>query len=1356
MDTKNKNQIQKDTQKNLPYFNPAPELQALNNSNIYLMRYFPKLKMIVLTEQFCTKFHLQPVYYDMPESFSKAFANIGEQEKFEQTFRDINAGMPSVSVDFRGKNEMTWYRITTTTIEWDNNQKPELCTCVIEDRTEENLIREELDNILSSISCGILQYRQLDNTLLRANKAALNILGYDTPEELSADRENGIVRNVLPEDRSHIKELIDSLKYPGELKTVEYRVQHKNSEQIRYCFGTIQVYDDIHGERIVQRTLMDITDRKQKEDMQHTNNKLLQQLDTIMNGISGGFEIMQDDADFTYLSLNESVAALQGYSVSELLKVCNGNSLENIYPDDRDYVIKELRNVACDGRSYTIKYRLRHKNGTLIWVSKTGKKIIDNDGTTLHYCLVQDITESLKRMEELNHLLTMQRHMITSLSCGVFAYTLPEREILVQNNEAKRIFHYKDNDSKSLIDTMFDYISPKDLTELHNAIVHLKNTGDCCTYRLHPQMENGRRLTVECFTKLLAFDDGKQFILSVLSDITKAERQTRELNELNIKQTQLLAKIHRERQQYRDALVSGSEYSYRFDVMDGIIRSDFDDSTRRGLMEQLNLTSPVNFDEMMQRWVDLIKPEFLTPKEQNPLTTAQLQECYERGLKHIVTEYYNKNENKYYRRIFLLSMDEDTQHLWAIAIVNDITNIIREETRKRNELIMINRDLRNQISISKAFSSIYFASWEINLENRLLTGISLPKWAKNFERISNSDLPNTIEMMITSFVKEEARDSVRKFVCIDDMAKRLKNKNILICEYQGSHYGWFNACLIPFMWDDNGNILRVILALREISAEKRMELRAKQALEEAYENANRANAAKTDFLSSVSHDIRTPMNGIIGMTAIASSHLDDRERVADCLNKISLSSRHLLGLINEVLDMNKLESGKMDLNVEKFNLCELIDTLLVMTKPQLESKKHQLSINIHDLEHEKVIGDSSRIQQVFVNLLGNSIKYTPDGGFIRLSLSEKTTNNPKIGCFEFIVEDNGIGMSEEFQKHLFEPFSRADDMRIQKIQGTGLGMAISRNIVRMMNGDIKVESKLSKGSRFIVTIYLELQENDNDTTINILTNQPVLVVDNDRITCENACTMLEKLHMKSEWTLTCKDAIQKAASRHKEGNDYFAILLDQKIPDIDDMQAVETLRKTIGEKVLIIIMSAYDWSDIEQKAKSAGANAFISKPLFKSRLSHLFGTLLDDGLTNLNNSGMNTLAEKNFKGKRALLTEDNELNAEIATELLGITGLELDYARNGKEAVNLVAGHPQDYYDIIFMDIQMPIMNGYEAAKAIRSLPGAYEKRVPIIAMTANAFAEDVQSAKNAGMNGHIAKPLNITQLIKTLEHWLL
>lgn len=590
----------------------------------------------------------------------------------------------------------------------------------------------------------------------------------------------------------------------------------------------------------------------------------------------------------------------------------------------------------------------------------------------------------------------------------------------------------------------------------------------------------------------------------------------------------------------------------------------------------------------------------------------------------------------------------------------------------------------------------------------------------------------------------------------ENIRSRLKNpEDIYRFEYCTLDETQFKSIAIsPLSWTNgsDAHVEAVLFMAQDTTAEKLVEIQSRKVLREAYEAAERASRAKTEFLSNMSHDIRTPMNAIIGMTAIAGANIDNQDRVVDCLGKITQSSRHLLSLINEVLDMSRIESGKIALVEEEFNLSELCDNLISMTKAQTDLHHHRFHVHINKIEHEDVCGDSMRIQQLVTNVLSNAVKYTPDGGRIEFSLREVSTSSKGIGCYEFTVQDNGMGMSKEFQKVMFEPFTRADDKRTSKIQGTGLGMTIARNFARMMNGDIRVESELGKGSKFTITIFLK-QQNKEIEAIDELIDLPVLVVDDDRSCCETTVELLNEIGIDGEWVTSGEEAVAKTVERYERDENYFAIIIDWKMPGMDGIETTRQIRKKVGNDVTIIILSAYDYAEIEQEAREAGVDEFIAKPLFRSRLTATLKNIIQGKPSAAARHYLEDISNSDYSGKRILLVEDNDLNREIAEEILGMTGAEVETAENGKEAVRMIASVNKDYYDLVFMDIQMPVMNGYEATAAIRSQKAG--KNIPIVAMTANAFAEDIMLSKNAGMNEHIAKPLDMTRLRDVMRRWL-
>ena len=411
-------------------------------------------------------------------------------------------------------------------------------------------------------------------------------------------------------------------------------------------------------------------------------------------------------------------------------------------------------------------------------------------------------------------------------------------------------------------------------------------------------------------------------------------------------------------------------------------------------------------------------------------------------------------------------------------------------------------------------------------------------------------------------------------------------------------------------------------------------------------------------------------------------------------------------------------------------------------------------MHLQSIEHEDVCGDSLRIQQVITNILSNAIKYTPDGGRIVFSIAERPTQSRGLGCYEFTVEDNGIGMTPEFQQVLFEPFTRADDKRTTRIQGTGLGMAIAQNIVTVMNGRIDVESTLGRGSRFTVTIFLKLQDTGNEE-LKELVDLPVLVVDDDPVCCESTVGILKEIGLDGESVTTGKEAVERTVARHEKQEDYFAVIVDWKMPGMDGIETARQIRQKVGDEVPIVVLTAYDYSSIEEEAREAGVNEFITKPLFRSRLTTALRNIAAGRSAHPEEDSLSNLRNCSYAGHRILLVEDNDLNREIACEIIGMTGAAVETAENGRAAVEKFMKAPQGYYDLIFMDIQMPVMNGYEAAAAIRSMKEHGGLAVPIVAMTANAFAEDVLLAKNAGMNEHVAKPLDLGRLHEVLQRWL-
>ena len=519
-------------------------------------------------------------------------------------------------------------------------------------------------------------------------------------------------------------------------------------------------------------------------------------------------------------------------------------------------------------------------------------------------------------------------------------------------------------------------------------------------------------------------------------------------------------------------------------------------------------------------------------------------------------------------------------------------------------------------------------------------------------------------------------------------------------------------------------------------------LRAEAAARKAAESANRS---KSQFLSNMSHDIRTPMNAIIGMTKIAQDHIEEREKVTDCLKKINLSGQLLVGLINDILDMSKIESGKMVLNKDTASLVELMQNLVNITQPAVLQKMQVFNIRLHNIQHENLIFDSLRLNQVMINLLGNAVKFTPEGGSISLDVTEEPAAEEGAVHLTLKVADSGIGISPEFQKNLFTSFTRERDSKIDKIEGSGLGLAITKMIVTMMEGSISVESELGKGSIFTVEMDLPIADASEEMT---LPEIHVLVADDDADTCRSAADYLRELGARADVAFGGLEAVKKADAALKTGDDYQIIFLDWRMSDLEGTDTAREIRSIVGEEVPILIISAYDWSGIEKDADEAGINGFIQKPFFKSTIYHN----IQKYYLHCNQGQPVAASEQNvLLGKNILLVDDNAINLEIAEEILSDTGAVVDTARDGREAVERFACSPSGYYAMILMDIQMPVMNGYEATKAIRHMNRADADQVLVFAMTADAFADDIVLAKQVGMNAHFARPLDMNVILKEI-----
>ena len=933
---------------------------------------------------------------------------------------------------------------------------------------------------------------------------------------------------------------------------------------------------------------------------------------------NGGVGVMSGyyDAELTILSVSDLLLHNLGYSYEALMKKTKG-SLKNFFYGENISFLEAERFHRIEGEGQVLT-----ADGAPVFVRLYKKDAIDTEGNPIWVMSVQ-MNLAYENLSLVNE----------SIRSALWYFDCDENSKIIRvswSHAFRRILGYHDcMDFPNRLTAWSDLLHPEDkdrvLQLLQKTIADKTNeTKYNVEYRL--RLPDGSyqwfRATAEVIRRL---DGSASRIAGIITNIDAEKR--------SLMQAQRAAAFHR-------AFTSANLCEYYVNL---------EQNTFDTFKVEDSLMTAFESSETWDELVSFFVKNYVIEQDRKAVRDFYDRSEIAAKLKGLETELSQEcriildGEERWVRNVIMRGEIEDSEY--AMIFLRDITES-RADSERRQQLASDNASMELLIQSMVRLVDRFVVC---DLEEDRYDFYSL-QGEMIYE--PSGSYHDFVAQVITKYKTLEPLDALEILISPENVRKNLPDeKSIYKYEYCSLDENTYKiASFLPLEWEGE-KLIKALMVSMDVSPEKKAEIESRKALKEAYRSAENASRAKTQFLSNMSHDIRTPMNAIVGLTAIAGANIENQEKVVECLGKITKSSRHLLGLINEVLDMARIESGKMSLTEEDFNLPELVDNLITMTKTSIDEHHHSFEVHIDHIEHEAVCGDSLRIQQVFVNLMSNAIKYTPDGGHIIFSIREKPNGFSELGCYEFTIEDDGIGMTPEFQKIMFDPFSRADDHRTTKVQGTGLGMAITRNIMHLMHGDIQVDSAPNKGTKITVTVYLKLQESEKEQV-----DLPGLVVDDDRTCCEGTVT-------------TCQQSI---------------------------------LEKN-GENV---------------------RNCFED------------------------------FANADYSGKRILLVEDNELNREIAIEIIGMTGAEIDVAENGKIAVDKIADAPENWYDLVFMDIQMPIMNGYEATAAIRSLSGA-RGHVPIIAMTANAFAEDVQLAKNTGMNEHMAKPLDMHKLNEILKTWL-
>ncbi len=1021
---------------------------------------------------------------------------------------------------------------------------------------------------------------------------------------------------------------------------------------------------------------------------------------------------------FPIVFASDTLIKKLGYDSYEEMILHRGNLRRNyVHPEDTIAVSPGALTV---GMAYTASFRLLRKDGSYFSVADRGK-VIEENGCQFLVSRFSDMTRMLRMQSTIemeNKALQQQNHELQFMkSRRPGGYHCCRNEEGYPFKEVSQHFCDMLGYTKAEIEGQFEnklanMVVPEDRSKLDMV---LKMTEIGSTINLHYRMitKNRDMIWVKGNVRLTEFG-GERFYQATIVEIT-AEMKTQ----------QELAQKNRELELILSAIPGGlksidmnENYSYRFVSEEAAALFGY---TAKEMMEVSGGAA-----------MEMVHPE------DREYVRGQMEQCLING------------DTDYSVRYRIICKDGTLKYILACGrLVRDdndnpyFQSLYIDITREKADADMI-----EQLQLIRALSNDYsdvlvldFQSGSLGSVYRQETSDILP--------VKNECCDEWLAKYCGTLVFEEDRAEFLSKINLDEICQKLMGREMFHHNYRSCKGGIISHWQVKCVGiKENERTTKAIFGFRNIDEEVQIEEERNQALHNALTQAQYANKAKTTFLNNMSHDIRTPMNAIIGFTALASTHIYDTERVKDYLRKITQSSNHLLSLINDVLDMSRIESGKMNIVEKAENLSEIMGEIRNIMQADIHAKQLQFDMQVTNITDEMIYCDKLRINQIFLNLLSNAVKFTASGGKVSLQMRQKPSSREGYASYEFRIVDTGIGMDRDFLKHVFEPFAQERPSTLSGIQGTGLGMAITKNIVDMCGGTIDVDATPAQGTEIIVVLHFRtVKEHMQPEPIRELEGVRVLVVDDDMNTCQNVSKMLRQLGMRVDWTVGGKEAVVRTDEAMEINDAYQIYIVDWLMPDMNGIETTRQIRRIMGEKPPIILLSAYDYTDVEDEAKEAGVTAFTCKPLFLSELRRVLITACG---IQLQENCLKDIAE--LAGKRVLVVEDNEINQEISVDILSTVGVAADIAENGKVALEMLQEKGAGYYSLVFMDIQMPVMDGYEAAKRIRRLDNPAISGIPIVAMTADAYEDDKKMAFAAGMNGHIGKPIEIPKLIEMLQ----
>lgn len=1169
------------------------------------------------------------------------------------------------------------------------------------------------------------------------NEKMAHMCGYENVDDF-VDGIHGFVSNTIhPDDMTHVlSDLNNGNFYEGMIYKTTYRMAKKNGT----WFWTVDQGKVIRtkDERLAIISICrDMTDFIDTYDELHKQTLLSQ---STVENMPGGYHQCSMEEGYPFLYVSNRFLEIFGWTREELYTEFDNKFINMLHPEDRiltkDYVCR-IEQIAYTDKVVDEIYRLRGKNG-YIWVSDA-TTIVRVGNQSFYHGTLTDISEFVQNkekreeeLEQMNAYLEGMENVISSADMGVWHIEMIEGKPprLLGNKRMLELLgvYGKQMSEEEIYNFWFSHIKENAMESVLQSVEEMKQGKISENTYLwnHPFL--GQRF-VRCGGTSQKVEGG--YILGgyhydVDDMVREQNRQQEVLNQTLIAERQHAQVISSLSTIYTTILLANVN-THAYEVLNSV-----------PLMGMV-AGQKGKFDDVKESVLNA----FIANEMQDDMRVFLDLGSLKNRLKYTNTignEYRNPQGRWFQARFIVKSRDRNGD-------VEEVLYVARDFTKEKNQEF-IQQERLNALSID------YTAVFSCDLMKDTMEPLKIKEKSHFYHNKEHtSTFSGWIDFSCENIIDQTSIDNYLEIFNKDYLMSYLSENKMLISRHKvkpnPSGNAYFEVRIVPYYQDEKS--FQVVWAFRPIDEIIENEKKTQNQLTQLLNAAQQSNKAKTTFLNSMSHDIRTPMNAIIGYTALAQTHLDDKRMLQDYLTKINTSSTHLLSLINDILDMSRIESGSVKLDEKPVHIPDLLHDLKVMIQGLIQSKNQNLYIDTQDVLHEDVITDKLRLNQVLINIVGNAIKFTPIGGDIIICLREKPSMNKEFITLEFSVKDNGIGISKDFIDHIFDTFTREQSSTVSGIQGTGLGLAITRNIVEdMMHGKIEVESEVGQGSKFTVTIEVKVSQENNSycEPIQDLIGSRVLVVDDDIHTCRSVCKMLREIKMRPEWTISGKEAVLRAQDAQELHDEYKVYIIDYAMPDMNGIETIRRIRKVIQEDASIIVLTAYDWTPFAEEAKQAGVTAFVSKPIFMSELKNI----LTHPTSPFYSQKDLEIPNYDYRGIHALLVEDNVLNQEIAIALLEEMNIKVDCVNDGIEAVEAIHNANENTYDVIFMDIQMPRMDGYTATREIRTLSNNQKANIPIIALTANAFDEDKKKAIETGMNGHIVKPVKIEEVANVLD----